>query len=1709
MNNINKEANQGKNIYQDKKEFGPVLRQYSATVFSLFGLATGLFVLHTAFAASPDLAEKPLTVSGGVVKPNLMFVMDTSGSMSKDLANDTLTDWGQCKAADKDINKQATVTGLTIGPTAAYPSKPNTRLTIFASNYSKNVNDLIYLTVPGKPTLSGVYKIKKKNTTSTGCVTGSEVYNSTAIVNNPYKYNEITAALNSPAKTGQITAAINLPTKVGESGYINGDPGTNGCSVTTSQPANVVNLTSDVNKGGGFVVGKFGVTSTPSSSCYWKDPKDKSGCSVTTSAPANVVNLTSDVNKGGGFLVNPDGTVTGTADSRCYWLDPKDKTGCKVVTPQPANTGNTSSNSNLGGGVLVQPDGTVTATADNRCYWLDPLDNAAGTVYQGCTSGTTGENSYEVDIATDTPATYISTSSEVTDAAIVNYADDSYCKNPTVGSITLGAEPPMRAAKINTLAYDPAVSYRPPPWPKKVGQGLKAPKDVDLPNLNSPGTPHNLLPSMDATYTSNWRLVRLDGTKLTAAGDPDITAANTWNGATNSTSNVGLASTSNGMGFNRWPEMVFCDTADRPAVFANNRAWLESSRCSRNIPGANTVLKSPNWPYKYPASTSGLTDTPNKTNWQLPMAEHQNGQSKGAKNPIFDFTGGAFNVFGEYYNYAVPYYYNVTPIEYCTSSDLKTCNVQSAADSAYPVPSYVRYCKTRAQSTDTQTAQSGNCQAMYTGNVENTDYKFARYGLFEKIEVKSSVTSYAKSSDRKDCAGATCTYAEEMTNIANWFAYYRIRMQLMKSASGRTFDTLNADNDADSDYRVGFITVEDYDQTGNYLPINDFSGGVNAQKENWFKTVYSRTPSGGTALRDVLGTVGRIYAGKHPVLGFSSDDPVQYSCQQNFTLLTTDGYWNGGAGKKIDGASTVGNQDAAPTARPMREGGVAVDSLADVAKYYYDTDLRDSLQANCTGALGSDVCLNDVLASGDDNATQQHMTTFTLGLGVDGALKSSPTYKTDATGDFADLVSGAKSWPVPGPDNGDTTFTALERATVDDLWHAAVNGRGTYFSAKNPDELIAGITGTLLALGDAPGTGSATALSNVTPVVGDNYAYSARFTTGTWSGNLFARTIDSFGTLSANALWCVENESSVTPACNGVLNSQVAANTDTRNIYFNDAGTLKDFTFGNLGAAGKGGYFDQAYLSTRLHQWLDNEYTVYQKTKVGGDAFVNYLSGQFGFDKRAANDLGAGVDNRIYRERGAVLGDIVESDPVFVGKPKYEYTDAGYSAFISGNAARPRTIYVGANDGMLHAFDADPLTGGQERWAFVPTAVMPNLWKLADKNYRNMHTNYVNAEISVGDVFINGQWETILVSGLGQGGRGYFAINITDPLAPKLLWEFDSSTEANLGYSYGKPLITKRADGKWVVAVTSGYNNTSPGNGTGHLFVLDAANGNVLSDISNGVGSVATPSGLAQVAGFASSPVKNNTSDYVYGGDLLGNLWRFDMMTGTVTLITTLVDGNGDAQPITVIPTLGEAENKRVVYVGTGKFIEPEDLLPVNYKQQTLYAIKDDNISSTVVGIRSQMVEQTLSTVGLTRESSSHGVDWGSKLGWFVDLDSGERQNVKATLISGVLFVPTIVPPSGLCDLNGKGWLNVFDYKTGGAVDSSLSNVVSTQVSSPIAGLYFTFPTPLPGETGPSSVTPGVDLAGGGPGPQIPPVDLKPTGGFVGNRAIWRELIPQ
>jgi type IV pilus assembly protein PilY1 len=1109
------------------------------------------------------------------------------------------------------------------------------------------------------------------------------------------------------------------------------------------------------------------------------------------------------------------------------------------------------------------------------------------------------------------------------------------------------------------------------------------------------------------------------------------------------------------------------------------------------------------------------------------------------------------------------------------------------------------------------------------------------------------------------------TDATKLTNFANWYSFYRTRMLMMKTSAGLAFGAIG------DRYRVGLMRISN--SSTPLVSLNTFTG---SHRTSWYTSFYGVVPNGGTPLREALSNAGLYYSG----LLSGTTDPAEYSCQQNFTLLSTDGYWNGGAGFTVDGSTAVDNQDRLD-ARPYNDGAVAItqytytytrnyydrvkdncsgsqrkirtqpqigtctaatatgscspsnwtsngsatlatscsgtsapspssaalsgtpalndgatsggtsDTLADVAMYYYKTDLRTTGLGNCgtvvSPATEGPLCENNVFKGGKDNNAQQHMTTFTLGLGANGRMKYSSTYDQDSAGDYVSVKLGLSAnsaatppicswqsngttcnWPTPGSD-------AVEN--IDDMWHAAVNGRGSYFSAGNPDTLATGLAGALAGINERRGSAAAAASSTLNPVAGNNKAFIASYTSSAWTGNLEARGINTdTGETSLNALWCVEDitaDSCATPpvaqligdttiyncelpsagtctqgvfgysgntnsgaqfckvpvavACTGTMSTArttpvVSKNSDLRIIkttQFNN--TLSKYELTNFDAsyaAANPGFFNTAKVAG-LNQWsgLDSV----QKTNAVGANLVNYLRGQYAYEDRDTND----TEDRVFRRRSAVIGDTLESTPTFMGKPVFSYPYPGYSDFKSSQAAvaavNDGTVYIGANDGMMHAFSA---ASGAERWAYVPSMVIPNMWKLADFNYATSHVNLVNGTPVVTDVCTancniaaSAAWKTILVGGLNAGGRGYYALDVTDPTTPKLLWEVTPDSQvanrrdSDIGYSFGQPVVTRLndANGTWVVLVTSGYNNVSPGDGKGYLYVLNAGTGAIISKISTNVGDSTTPSGLAKIAGY-NNEIGGNAVSYVYGGDLQGNLWRFDVNSsavaaignGSVTKLAALYSdtAGSNPQPITTTPILGKIAASRIVFVGTGKYLEVGDL--TNTQTQSLYAIKDDG--STLNNPRTTLVRQTLtnnpdaSNPGTRVVSTANPVNFYTGRGWFVDFPvSGERVNVEGKLNIGALQFPTTIPSNTACSPGGYSYNNFFDFATG----ASLGNgIVSTRYDSVIVGLHVLYVDGLPvsGVVTANNPTPVKEK-----NLEIPASE----GRFSGKRTLWRELL--
>lgn len=1055
------------------------------------------------------------------------------------------------------------------------------------------------------------------------------------------------------------------------------------------------------------------------------------------------------------------------------------------------------------------------------------------------------------------------------------------------------------------------------------------------------------------------------------------------------------------------------------------------------------------------------------------------------------------------------------------------------------------------------------------------------------------------------------------TNYANWYSYYRRRAFLMKAATGEAFKDLD-----ESRYRVGLFFLNSAEsgadnstQKNSDLKIADFSGAASGtQRHEWYRRLYAGRDGGWTPLRGALSRMGRMYAGQ-----ISNWDPVQYSCQQNFTILSTDGFWNTEAEtssygpKAINGSSNVGNQDGpavvavgakativiggnnnaachqatsitvntgngvvellntsttSPTAScesnrdklgeairtsinnmtgttgfsasyssgtitiqaPASYGALTVqpiptipkvgtsgttrsfttsafnsgvtasagasipykdalnisDTLADIAYYYYTNDLRDLTLNNCGNPAGSgsptyaNLCNNNVSGNGKDSNNQQHMTTFTIGLGVNGTVKYESNYETAnniaGVTQYWDIANGGANWPDPNQS---------EAAKIDDLWHAAVNGRGTYYSATDAVTLKQGIQSALSGIQARKGSSAAAATSNLEPVPGDNFVYVALYQTVKWDGDLMAFSIDpASGELSGSSIWSAQAK----------LDAQVAAagTDDGRNIKFFSSGAtdkLKDFTYANLTTDGLNAHFENICgKSPAIDQCgtdagdLDST----QKTAANnGENLVNYLRGRPLHEDEVSN---ATVANRIYRGRDHVLGDNVNAVPVYLKKPPFSYDkyDTTYATFKANNAERAATVFIAANDGMLHAINADD---GTERWAYVPKLVMSNMWRLADRNYGNNHHYFVDGSPTIADIcttlrtdnaqVCNGaaNWKTIVVGGLNKGGCGYYALDVTNPAEPKGLWEF---TNPNLGYSYGNPVVAKRKDGRWVVIFTSGYNNYpgngcgNTGDGNGHVFVVDAATGALLDDIptytsgTNPAGTTGTPSGLAKLNAWindAALPIANR----LYGGDMRGNVWRIDFDDNHATagkeagLLATLKDGSNNPQPITTKPELAVAGAAQVpiVLVGTGKYLGTGDVS--NTSQQSLYAIKDTLTATGIADIRgSTMVPRTLSEqtgastgtlAGRTiRTVSGAPVNWASHDGWYLDFNPGnkspgERVNVDMSLQFNILTVAANVPAQNACDVGGYAFLYFFDINNGLNLSTATEGMAGVRLS--------------------------------------------------------------
>ncbi|MFT7554869.1 MAG: type IV pilus assembly protein PilY1 [Planctomycetota bacterium] len=782
---------------------------------------------------------------------------------------------------------------------------------------------------------------------------------------------------------------------------------------------------------------------------------------------------------------------------------------------------------------------------------------------------------------------------------------------------------------------------------------------------------------------------------------------------------------------------------------------------------------------------------------------------------------------------------------------------------------------------------------------------------------------------------------------------------------------------------------------------------------------YNTVENGSTPARTALDRVGKYFESTTtPTAILPAADGGE--CQQNFNIMLTDGFWNGSAA-----SPAVANADADDASNPFDGGTYAdtySDTLADVAMHYYKRDLR--------GDLADKVPTQD----GVDEADHQHLVNYGVGLGVIGTL---PEGTDPSTG----IV-----WPEPVTDTS---------TTVDDLWHATYNSRGEYLSAQTADELQDSLTAAIRNISARTATAAAVAV-NSAQLNTESVVYLAQFNSDRWIGELLALKILDPDTGE------LQDESSAKWKASTYLNNPLF-DPDTRTVITNHSSPPE-----NDGVA-----FRWDDISSDMQSDLRINPAGGTDSTTVGEARLDFIRGD-------STNEGSGTATN-FRERISKLGDMVNSGPVFVGAPTLNWPD--FAPFPTGSDAystfktdasvvdRQKMVYVGANDGMLHAFNDD---NGVEEFAYVPemllsTASGEGLHYLSDPGYN--HKFYVDQTPTISDVFITSggsqEWHTVLVGAMRGGARGIFGLDITNPSlfqeanADKMvLWEFTSNDDADLGYTYSRPAIAYTNAGTWVAIFGNGYNDL--GTGEASLFIVEIEGGvdgtwqaADYKKITTGVGTAGDRNGLAAPA--LADIDGNGTVDRVYAGDLKGNLWVFDLEStnagswavayksgSTPTPLFTAVDSTvispapAIQQQITAKPVLARHPTQPdsnsnapniMVYFGTGQYLVDSDNM--NTEKQAFYGVWDAGDKALDYA---DLIEQTFDGSFTVPVLTRNPVDYSTDHGWYFLLpDSGERAVTSPIARADTVFFNTFVPVDDPCQVGGYGYKYAVDMTTGGS----------------------------------------------------------------------------
>jgi type IV pilus assembly protein PilY1 len=807
----------------------------------------------------------------------------------------------------------------------------------------------------------------------------------------------------------------------------------------------------------------------------------------------------------------------------------------------------------------------------------------------------------------------------------------------------------------------------------------------------------------------------------------------------------------------------------------------------------------------------------------------------------------------------------------------------------------------------------------------------------------------------------------------------------------------------------------------------------------------------------------------------TTEEPL-LACRKSYHIFMTDGEWNA-----VD-RSVVGADNWDGTTRTLPDGTVYDTStdntqtriyrdawgagtgngdhntFSDLVFRFWATDLQPAIENKVSPIIrepgqvdvasdGSTYIIQEYWNPRNNPATWQNLTTYTIGFGDDGALSRTidPKWTGDMWGGegYTGLLQGSVRWanPLTGGGGGGGPGGEGKRK---ELWHAAINGRGAYIPAADQAELTNAFTDIINQIrNDTSDPPVSSVAANTQTLSNDTRVYSAGYHPKQWKGFVQARSFGRKNNLDELPLWDAAT----------VLDSTDAA---SRLIFTHNGTAGTAFEWNNLSAA-----------QQNLIKGSD--------AAAVGESRLNYLRGVRTGEQANGGDL---------RDRATTLGGIVNSNLWVVGKPEIGYSINDYKTFRATNSSRTTMIYVGANDGMLHGFNAE---NGSEKMAYVPRGVYSKLKSYTDPGYT--HTYTVDGHPFTGDVYDGSNWKTMLVGTLAGGGKGYFVLDVTNPAgwssssgSSLVVTDHTDGTDVDIGHIYSEPTvdtinraravqITKLNDGRWAVLMGNGVNSSSEKavlliqylDGAKELrkIVLDGTGGN-----GNGL---ANPQ-VIDIDG-------NGTADVAYAGDLLGNMWKIDLSvttatnwesyfrTGTTPTPTPLFvarDASNARQPIVTAPQWAPHPIKGIMLAfGTGREMTVADR--VSTSTQTLYSVWDDteftprdttkmNDGTVIANGRSDLVAQTQTSAVTINgknyfKTSNNPVPYtgsGAKRGWYMEWpNTGERAVNNGGMVSSrLLFMRSRVPASGTQDatagvtcspdlVSAKEYQTILDIVTG------------------------------------------------------------------------------